>query len=79
MDTLPSLSQSRGWGPLQSSIVSEGQEKQKNPAEFLSQILWNWMVDNVVDMLLTHLGVDSTISNTGWKKGNIACLEKLTG
>ena len=76
---VPSLSQSRGWGPLQISIFSEGQEKQKNPAEFLSRILCNWLVDNVVDMLLTHIGVDSTTSNTGWKKGNIACPEKLTG
>ena len=63
----------------QSSIVSEGQKKQKKSAAFLSCILWNYLVDNVVDMLLTHFGVDSTTSNTGWKKSNIACLEKLTG
>ena len=75
---VPSLSQSRGWGPLQISIFSEGQEKQKNPAEFLSRILWNWLVDNVIDMLLTHRGVESTTSNTGWKKSNIVCQEKLT-
>ena len=64
---------------VQDSNVSEKQKKQKKPAEVVARLLWNWLVDHGVDMTLTHVGVDSTTSNTGWKSGIIAWLEKLTG
>ena len=49
------------------------------PAEAVAHLLWDWLVTCGLDMGLTHLGGDSTNSNTGWRKGSIACLEKLLG
>ena len=37
------------------------------------------VVNLIYDLTVTHLAGDSTNSNTGWKKGVIACLEKKLG
>ena len=62
--------------------IEEGvirQELEKKPAEVVARILLNWILTHGVEKTLTHLAGDSTNSNTGWKKGVIAWLEKLLG
>ena len=54
-------------------------ELQKLPAEVVANLIWNWMLSVGVDRTLSHIGADSTNSNTGWKKGIIALLEKIMG
>lgn len=48
------------------------------PSEAVARILFEWMETHGIDMTLTHLGADSTNSNTGWRRGIIAWLEKLS-
>ena len=49
------------------------------PAEAVANLILEWMMDYGVDQTLTHLAGDSTDSNTGWKKGVIAWLERKIG
>ena len=49
------------------------EELDKLPAEV------SWILEHGVEKTLTHLGADSTTSNTGWRTGIIAWLEKLLG
>ena len=59
---------------------SEAQQTlEKKPAEQVARIICDWIVNNGLDKTLTHLGADSTSSNTGWKKGVIAWIEKILG
>ena len=61
------------------STPDEGQKRVKKPAEAVAHILWDWLVAHGVAKSVTHLAVDSTTSNTGWKSGILAWLEKLAG
>ena len=53
--------------------------KDKKPAEVVARLIYNWLQIHGVDKTLQFLSVDSTNSNTGWKGGIIAWLEKLLG
>ena len=55
------------------------EELDKLPAEVVARIMLTWILEHGVEKTLTHLGADSTTSNTGWRKGIIAWLEKLLG
>ena len=49
------------------------------PALTVALLIYNWMKAHWVDKTLQFLSGDSTNSNTGWKGGIIAWLEKLLG
>lgn len=51
----------------------------RKPSEVVARTLFDWLKTHGVDETLTHFEADSTMSNTGWSKGTIAWLEKLSG
>ena len=57
----------------------EKSEVEKRPAEQVAMMICNWITSHGVEKSLTHLGADSTSSNTGWRKGVIACMDKILG
>ena len=59
------------------SAVQE--ELELKPAEVVANLILDWMRNYGVEQTLTHLAGDSTASNTGWKKGVIAWLERKIG
>ena len=52
---------------------------EKKPAEQVARLICDWIHSHSVEKTLTHLGADSTTSNTGWRKGVIAWMEKILG
>ena len=61
----------------QPSLIQK--ELDLKPAEVVADLILDWMRKYGVDETLTHLAGDSTPSNTGWKKGVMAWLEKKIG
>ena len=59
------------------SILSEPATRRSKPARQAAVALHEWMVQHGVDVTVLVLGGDSTNSNTGWKGGMIAHLERL--
>jgi hypothetical protein len=74
----PAENKAREEGDREGDVVQH-KELQKLPAEVVARIILNWLNTYGVEKTLTHLGADSTGSNTGWRKGIIAWLEKLLG
>ena len=54
-------------------------QKELKPAEVVANLIVDWMRNYGVDKTVTHLAGDSTASNTGWKKGVFAWIEKKIG
>ena len=52
---------------------------EKKPAEVMARLLVKSIQEHGLDATVDLLGADSTVSNTGWKAGTIAWMEKLLG
>ena len=63
---------------LEGEEISDVQKELK-PAEVVANLIVDWMRNYGVDKTVTHLAGDSTASNTGWKKGVFAWIEKKIG
>ena len=57
----------------------EEQGSGPKPAEQVARMICDWIIAHGLDQTLTHLGADSTSSNTGWRRGVIAWMEKILG
>ena len=57
----------------------DNSEPELKPAEVVANLIVDWMKNHGVDETVTHLAGDSTASNTGWKKGVIAWIERKIG
>ena len=53
--------------------------RDRKPAEVVAQLIYDWLKVHGVDDTLQFLSADSTNSNTGWRAGIIAWLEKMLG
>jgi hypothetical protein len=53
--------------------------KKPKPAEVVARIIFEWLKLHGLTLTLEFLSADSTNSNTGWRAGIIAWLEKLLG
>ena len=54
-------------------------ENVKKPAEVVADLIVEWMRNHGVDETLQLIAGDSTNSNTGWKAGAMAWIEKKLG
>ena len=54
-------------------------EKEKKPAEVVADLIVEWMTNHGVDETLKLLAGDSTNSNTGWRAGAMAWIERKLG
>ena len=57
----------------------DNSEPELKPAEVVANLIVDWMKNHGVDETVTHLAGDSTASNTGWKKGVMAWIERKIG
>ena len=72
-------SQGEETGESGDEDISEEQEKKQKPAEVVARMIFDWLKLHGLTCTLQFLACDSTNSNTGWKAGIIAWLEKLLG
>lgn len=75
-ETEPDAAREEGTRDQLSSLQKNLELK---PAEAVANLILDWMMEYGVHQTLTHLAGDSTNSNTGWKKGVIAWLERKIG
>ena len=62
-----------------SSGEPEERQKKQKPAEVVARLVYDWLKTHGLHTTLQFLACDSTNSNTGWRAGIIAWLEKLLG
>ena len=58
---------------------NETKSQEKKPAEVVADLIVGWLREVGVDDSLELVAADSTNSNTGWKAGIIAWIEKKLG